>query len=186
MDKQQSLCFSTINVKLKSAELFTDAAEMHGILSGFLCGGSDLNSNDWKVLLNDIVNEGQGLPISVKKIIDELYTKLIKQLSSEGLNFNLLLPDDDQSLVDRLEAVAQWSQGFLTGFGLVQQGLSKADSDVQELIKDIRDITQLELEIEDEGEESEKAYVDIVEYLRVAAMLCFDYFRAAPKKTTLH
>ena len=186
MNEQLALDFSKINTLLTSAELFTNAAETHGILSGFICGGRDVTSPIWKSHFNDVVNEGQGLPIAVKTMIDGLYATIAKQCSDQGLGFTLLLPDDEQPLEKRVEAVAQWAQGFLTGFGLIQPNLNKADSDIQEVIRDIRDISQLELTLEDDGEESEVAYVDIAEYLRVAAMLCFDYFQNPEKKPTLH
>lgn len=189
MSESEAPCFSTINKTLSSAELLTSAAEAHGILSGIICGGEDLNSSAWKTHFNDIVNEGLGLPMATKKIIEQLYTYTADKCAGNALDFTLLLPSDECPLAERAESVAQWSQGFLAGFGMVQQNLNKAEHDIQEVIRDIRDISQLELDADDEGEGSEMAYVEIVEYLRVAAMLCFDYFSAStnPKeKPKLH
>lgn len=189
MSANDAICYSKISKALSAAELFTSAAETHGILSGIICGGDNLNSSSWATHFNDIVNEGLGLPIATKKIVEELYANTIKQCAGNNLTFTLLLPNDDRPLAERAESVAQWSQGFLAGFGMVQQNLNKAEDDIQEIIRDIRDISQLELDADDEGEETEVAYVDIVEYLRVAAMLCFDYFSASKnnkEKQTLH
>ena len=85
--------------------------------------------------------------------------------------------------------MAQWAQGFLVGFGMVQQALNQASEDVQEVIRDIRDISQLSLDFEQEDEESEIAFTEIVEYLRVSAMLCFNTFSRnmpTPISNTLH
>jgi len=176
--------FSQITDVLEEAELFTSAAEVHGILSGFICGGIDLDSKDWLTHFNDVVNEGLGLPLKAKNLVSLLHTQVITQFTDDGLGFSLLLPIDDKPLDDRCEALSQWAQGFLVGFGMVQQALNQASEDVQEMIKDIRDISQISLGFEEEDEESEIAYAEIVEYLRVGAMLCFNHFSRKPNTPT--
>lgn len=176
MKEDNAPCFVEVNKALSTAELYINAAEAHGILSGIICGGDDLNSPHWKAHFNDTANEGLGLPVAVNKIVERLYSDTLNKCLGNSLSFTLLLPDDERPLVERADSIAKWSQGFLAGFGMVQQNLNKAEHDVQEVIRDIRDISQLALDVEYEGEESEIAYVEIVEYLRVAAMLCFDYF----------
>ena len=63
---------------------------------------------------------------------------------------------------------------------MVQQALNQASEEVQELITDIRNISQVSLDFEQEDEESEIAYAEIVEYLRIGAMLCFNHFSRKP------
>ncbi len=85
--------------------------------------------------------------------------------------------------------MSQWAQGFLVGFGMVQPALKEASEEVQELIKDIRDISLVSFDFEQEDEESEIAYAEIVEYLRIGAMLCFNHFsRKTPptQSKTIH
>ncbi|WP_417697822.1 UPF0149 family protein [Psychromonas sp.] len=181
--------FDKISQALEEAELFTNAAESHGVLSGFVCGGIALDNKSWQPLFNDVVNEGMALSSSLKKLIAEIYADVVKQCTDDGLGFHLLLPKDDKPLDERAEAMAQWAQGFLVGFGMVQQSLNQASEDVQEVIRDIRDISQLSLDFEQEDEESEIAFTEIVEYLRVSAMLCFNTFSrqtSSPVSNTLH
>jgi yecA family protein len=181
--------FEKISQALEDAELFTNASETHGVLTGFVCGGISLDNKSWQSLFNDVVNEGMALPSAVKGLISDIYADVVKQCNDDGLGFNLLLPDDRKPLDERAEAMAQWSQGFLVGFGMVQQNLNQASEDVQEVIRDIRDISQLSLDFEQEDEESEIAFTEIVEYLRVSAMICFNTFsRSTPSSvsTTLH
>jgi len=181
--------FEKISQALEGAELFTNAAETHGVLSGFVCGGIKLDDKSWQPLFNDVVNEGMALPQELKKLISDIYANVIKQCADDSLGFNLLLPDDEKPLDERAEAMAQWAQGFLVGFGMVQQALNQASEDVQEVIRDIRDISQLSLDFEQEDEESEIAFAEIVEYLRVSAMLCFNTFSRnmpTPISNTLH
>jgi uncharacterized protein len=181
--------FTQITEVLEEAELFTSASEVHGILSGFICGGIVLDSKSWLTHFNDVVNEGMGLPKKAKMLVSSIYTQVVSQFTDDGLGFNLLLPDDDKPLDDRCESMSQWAQGFLVGFGMVQSALSEASEEVQELIKDIRDISLVSFDFEQEDEESEIAYAEIVEYLRVGAMLCFNHFSRksrAPASKTIH
>lgn len=181
--------FDKISQALEDADLFTNAAEAHGVLSGFVCGGIALDDKSWQPLFNDIVNEGMALSKTMKILMAEIYADVVKQCTDDGLGFNLLLPEDEKPLDERAEAMAQWSQGFLVGFGMVQQNLNQASEDVQEVIRDIRDISQLSLDFEQEDEESEIAFAEIVEYLRVSAMICFNTFSRntqQPVSTTLH
>jgi len=181
--------FDKISQALEAAELFTNAAETHGVLSGFVCGGIKLDGKSWQPLFNDVVNEGMALPHSVKILISDIYCDVVKQCTDDGLGFNLLLPEDEKPLDERAEAMAQWAQGFLVGFGMVQQALNHAPEDAQEVIRDIRDISQLSLDFEQEDEDSEIAFTEIVEYLRVSAMLCFNTFSrntSTPVSKTLH
>lgn len=182
-------CFDKISQALEGADLFTSAAETHGVLSGFVCGGVALDDQSWQSLFNDVVNEGMALPTSIKGLVTDIYSDVVKQCTDDGLGFNLLLPEDEKPLDERAEAMAQWSQGFLVGFGMVQSSLNLATEDVQEVIRDIRDISQLSLDFEQEDEDSEIAFTEIVEYLRVSAMICFNAFSrnsAAPISNTLH
>ncbi|GLS92296.1 hypothetical protein GCM10007916_33660 [Psychromonas marina] len=176
--------FSQITEILEEAELFTSASELHGILSGFICGGIELDSKSWLTHLNDVINEGMGLPPKAKNVAKAIHAQVVNQVTDDGLGFSLLLPDDDKPLDDRCDAMSQWSQGFLVGFGMVQQALDQSTEEIKELIKDIRDISQVSLDFEQEDEEFEIAYAEIVEYLRIGAMLCFNQFSRKPSTPT--
>ena len=189
MSKELLPSFEKITQALEAAELYTNASETHGVLSGLVCGGVKLDDQSWQAHFNDVVNEGMGLPHNVKPLVESLYGQVVNQITDDGLGFKLLLPDDEVPLDERAEAMAQWAQGFLVGFGMVQQALNQAPSEIQELIRDIRDISQVSLDFEQEDEESEIAFAEIVEYLRVGAMLCFNTFSrktATPVSKTLH
>jgi len=181
--------FEKISQALEDADVFTNASETHGVLSGFVCGGVALDDQSWQPLFNDVINEGMALPSTIKSLISDVYADVVKQCSDDSLGFSLLLPDDEKPLDERAEAMAQWAQGFLVGFGMVQQNLNQAPEDVQEMIRDIRDISQLSLDFEQEDEDSEIAFTEIVEYLRISAMVCFNTFSrniSTPVSDTLH
>ncbi|AGH82084.1 yecA family protein [Psychromonas sp. CNPT3] len=189
MCKKSKLSFDDITKILSATELYTTPSEAHGILSGLIAGGVSLEDQSWQTLFNDVVNEGMGLDLPVKKMIGSLYAQVIAQFRDDGLGFSLLLPEEKVPLDERCESMAKWAQGFLLGFGLVQQGLNLASEEIQDIIRDIRDISQLSLDFEKEDEASEIAFAEIVEYLRMGAMLCFNTFSRAPHiplSKTLH
>ena len=189
MSKKLLPSFEKITQTLEAADLYTNASETHGILSGLVCGGVKLDDQSWRGLFNDVVNEGMGLPSNAQRLVESVYGQVVNQITDDGLGFQLLLPDDDVPLDERAEAMAQWAQGFLVGFGMVQQALNQASDEIQELIRDIRDISQVSLDFEQEDEDSEIAFAEIVEYLRVGGMLCFNTFSrksATPVSKTVH
>ena len=90
------------------------------------------------------------------------------------LGFELLIPDMDQPLETRMEALAEWVHGFLGGFGMVHSADTKASDDVKELIADFASIAQMDVDGEDDSNEAEEAFYEIVEYVRMGATYCFN------------
>ena len=101
--------FEKITQTLEAADLFTNASETHGVLSGLICGGVKLDDQSWRPHFNDVVNEGLGLPINAQKLVESIYGQVVNQFTDDGLGFNLLLPNDNVPLDERAEAMAQWA-----------------------------------------------------------------------------
>ena len=60
----------------------------------------------------------------------------------------------------------------MLGFGLKQKDYGKLSSDVKEVITDFSEITRLDTTFE-ETEEDSQALHEVIEYVRVSALLCF-------------
>lgn len=93
------------------------------------------------------------------------------------------LPDDEDDLRDRVEAVVDWAGGFLAGLGegAAMRGTpARQRLEVEPLAELVSDLTEIsraaltEQELDEEPEAAEAAYVEIVEYLRVVAQLAFE------------
>ena len=84
------------------------------------------------------------------------------------------MPDDDEDLAIRTESLAAWCRGFLAGYaqGKVSTGATGAAvaEDSAEALKDFAAIAQAALDDDQDEEESENSYAEIVEYLRFAAL----------------
>ena len=102
------------------------------------------------------------------------------------MGFSLLLPFDEEALGIRVDALAQWCQGFL--YGLATQpaiDLNNASDALREVVRDLVEISRAGVisaeteEDEEEGAESEEeeadetAYAELTEYVRAAAQWVF-------------
>ena len=168
-------------------------AEMHGLISGILCGGNQDSS--WKTLVHDLTNEGMAFSQGLSLLLQALHDSTATTLEEEGFLFQLMLPDDDDiSVFDRADALAGWVNHFLLGLGVTQPKLDKVTGETGEAIDDLRTIAQLGYEEDEDQNELEQSLEEVIEYVRVAALLCHDTFNrpqtmpTAPevKKPTLH
>jgi hypothetical protein len=104
----------------------------------------------------------------------QLYTVTAAALEDEEFDFHPLLPDDDDDIVARTAALAAWSRGFLAGFAHMTAGTGKAPAtlseDSSEILKDFANIAQAGVDEGEAGDEAESAYMELVEYLRFAAL----------------
>ncbi|GAB3298232.1 UPF0149 family protein [Pseudidiomarina andamanensis] len=153
--------------------ILSNAAEVHGILTGMIAGGASVEGDDWLLLLSDLIHEGQSFKPVVRERVTEMAADICASMRDPDLGFNLLLPSDHESLFERLSSMIGWVQSFLVGFGVNQTNLTGLSEDVREVIDDMVEIAKLDFAV-DEDEEAERAYFEVVEYLRISAMLCFN------------
>lgn len=150
--------YQRLEALLKRAGLdLLDAAEAHGFLVGRLCTDPDLNFEE---IASELLAEDAGEP--VRKELQEIFREARGALLAPDFSFDLWLPKEG-SLKSRAEALAEWCQGFLYGIGL--GGGIAWSQEARELLSDIEKIATLQAEGE---EEEERAFVELVEYLRVA------------------
>jgi len=166
-------------------------AEMHGLISGILCGGN--KDSSWQALVHDLTNEGMAFSQSLAQPLTQLHQATSDTLEEDGFLFQLYLPeDDDITVFDRADALAGWVNHFLLGLGVSQPKLDKVKGETGEAIDDLRTIAQLGYDEDEDQEELEQSLEEVIEYVRVAALLCHDTFtRVMPtavevKKPTLH
>ena len=71
------------------------------------------------------------------------------------------------SLREQANTLVDWCQGFLVGLGL--SSVQTSDEQVLEMIKDISEISQLEVDLLDEEENAQDFY-EIVEFVRMGVL----------------
>ncbi len=167
------------------------ASETHGIVTGLVCGGAARDSVRDALYL---VAGSQRLPDNtaeaVSQILVELYDATVRSFNNDRFDYELVLPDDENSIVERIDAVAAWCQGFV--LGLLQNediSIEKLDEDSAEIVRDIMAIAEVESlneMVNDDGhaQSDEHSLTEIEQYLRVGAQLVFEELN--PPAPTLH
>lgn len=154
------------------------AAEGHGCLCGALCTTADYTLERW---LNEIISlesDPMGEQVEAEPSLSSLrvlFDDTRRALRGQQMEFQLLLPDDDEPLEQRAAALAQWCQGFLYGFGTGKPvAPERLKGQIDEILRDLTEIARATVGVEAPGEEEEQAYAEIVEYLRVGVQLIHD------------
>ena len=189
MPDNKTLDFSTVQAILTSENVKVHAAEVHGVLTGLISAGYLFEDTDYLIVLNDMLNNGDGFPSPVKQMLKVVFADIWQNIIDDSYSFQMMLPDDDDSILERANGLGHWVQGFNLGFGLQQKNTSTLTEEVQEVLTDFVEIANLSNEME-EDEDTEQAYYEITEYVRISALLCFTELGVPPepdtKEATLH
>ncbi len=140
----------------------------HGILCGFACVKPDLTLDNWlgEILVSiDLNNLNEKL---AHEQLAQIYNNTLLQLNDATLNFKLLIADEDCKLREQADTLIKWCQGFLLGLGL--QKISTNDEDVLEMMKDLNEISQLDVDMLD-NEQNAQDLNGIIEYVRMGTLL---------------
>ena len=155
-------------------------AELHGHLVGQLSAGNRLEHAGWLDVAREVI-DGRGSPAEADRVLlIQLYDATLAQLAGSGFALTLLLPDDEAPIEQRAQALGQWCEAFLGGFGLVprEQSLSEeADS----VLADFAAIAQVQTDLE-ESEANEVDFMEVIEYVRVAVLMLFSECQPADRK----
>ncbi len=132
-----------------------------------------------------VIEPGEAL----HEALTEAWQSTVAQFDDEEFGFTLWLPDDDEPLEERTVALARWCSGFLAGLGSGGQ-LDALSEEAREAIGDLQDIARAELSAPPgdgpESEEDETAFAEIVEYVRVVALVLREDFRGPQANEVIH
>lgn len=163
--------FEDLTREIQSVGLLCSASEWHG----FVCGALSFDlAYSLDASLQSLAEESmdQSVVLTSTEELQKIYENVRNQLIDPTLQFELCLPDSERfDLNSRVIELKVWCEGFL--YGLVEGGLKPStslSSDTQEIMQDFSRITQLGMD-HIEGEENEVAYNELVEFVRMAALL---------------
>ena len=170
--------YDILEDSLKRCGANWDAAQTHGLLTGRLAIAGVPAGPDWLLQVLDGVEQNNALGMECQKYLDTLYQSTFWQLSERLSEFEPLLPADADDVGLRTTALAHWCEGFLHGLVSTKHADALkerlATEPLSDIIKDMLQMTRAALDEESDLEENEAAYVELVEYLRVAAQLCYE------------
>ena len=158
---------------LISIDAMMGAAEAHGALCGMLCARGVVDRAKWIAHVLGEQHPG-GEQEAITQQLAQMHRATQEQINDAVGDFHLLIPDDDESLAHRVEALASWCQGFVYGLaaGGISQG-SELPADTQELLADFIEISRAGFDHapQNNDEEDEIAYMEISEYVRTGILL---------------
>jgi|TARA_B110001469_G_scaffold56242_1_gene54153 uncharacterized protein YgfB (UPF0149 family) len=159
---------------------FGTPSELHGLLTGQLVAGVRADAEAWLAMVVAHLDV-QGLEDDDDKAeLVVLYDMALEQLTAPDFGFQLLLPEDDMELAGRTESLGAWCSGFLSGFGLgFDHTKQKLSSEITDSMEDLASIAQASFDADDDEQKDDSAetsYMELVEYVRLAAMMVFAEF----------
>lgn len=173
------------------------AAESHGALCGMLCARGSADLSEWMGHVLGEQEQGNASLRDMANQLSELHQSTLGQMNDPFGEFQLLLPDDDDELDERTEALATWCLGFV--YGLAAGGVSEESElpeDTRELLLDFIEISRAghdaaiqyddSAEDEDDSEEDERAFVEIVEYVRTGVLLINEELQPLQTSQIIH
>lgn len=158
----------------------TGAAESHGLLCGMLCSRDRFDEQEWlSRVLDDVEPEDPSAEVCLGMLARlEVATK--RQLESQDCAFQILVPPDSEALALRSQSLGDWCVGFLAGVGLgggVQA--RRLPHDTWEILRDMAEMTRIDIGACADDDGNEAAYAELVEYLRVGTLIVREELQAS-------
>lgn len=153
------------------------AAQWHGLLCGLICAGRPVDTGVWFDCAMTFTGTSAALSVETGAALKTVFEHTRVQLSdtSDGMEFDLFLPDEDTPLELRADALKLWCEGFL--YGLSVGGLARDRSlstDSSGFLRDLAEFCKLG-HIEDEATDSDEFYLmELIEYVRAGVLLLHD------------
>ncbi|MEO6081179.1 MAG: UPF0149 family protein [Steroidobacteraceae bacterium] len=166
--------FNELQGALQQSHALTDAAEAHGTLVGSLCA-TGCSLDEW---LAEILPEGQAANAAAASL-RAVFDATNGALGDNEMSFQPLLPLDEEPIADRTRALGEWCQGFLYGLGVgvAVPDVSRLQGEAAEVLRDMTEITHVDVDPEDSEESNEAAYAELVEFVRVGVQLLYEQLR---------
>jgi len=164
--------YETFEEKLAEEECEISASELQGVIVGMVSTGLQLDDPHWSCNLLAAVNDNKSFSDSAQDILQKVLLETQNSFAEQDSLAPILLPNEDYPLIDRLESLGLWCQGYLLGFGL-QSGQEKIlNAEVAEAVSDISEISQLEVD-SDDSEDAQMALITLVEHIKVAVKVIY-------------
>ncbi len=183
-NKQKLPGYQQVTEALRKINALSEASEAHALLCALFTVGAEVRIQAWMdSLMAGPIETGDIMAAPSLEVLKQLYQTAKQQFHTNSLSFDLLLPDDEKPFYQRIDALAMWCQGYLSGLGLMEIDFSKGSSEVQEAVSDLIDMSRLQYDDEVTGrQEEERAYMDLVEYTKVAVLLIHSEFGVKAKQ----
>ncbi len=173
--------YSSLQQSLKKTDAEMLASECHGALCGVFCAGGRPELGDWLEQVFEDFDLNNMLIKEASQLLVGLFENTQTQLNDAEADFQMLLPDDESSLADRTDALAQWCHGVT--YGLASGGLkqdTELPDDTAELLRDLVEIARAGHDDLAEDDVDEESYMQLYEYVRMGVLLINEELQPVP------
>lgn len=171
-----SITYGELDRSLQEVGSGVEAAEAHGCLCGALCVEHVFPAAEWAAeVLPDNVDEAVARPIV--DLLADLRDETLALLAGDDMDFQPLLPLDTEPLDARVRALAVWCSGFLYGLGR-SGALDRLPGDLDEILRDFSEISRAAAASDESGDEAERDYMELMEFVRASVQLSFEELAA--------
>ena len=177
--------YNAVQALLMNHKIPVTVAELQGMLLGLYAAGMATEDPEWLQQMYALTSQSAAQQQILHEPLNMIHDHLIQALENHEIGLQLLLPDDDEFIVDRAEAMIYWAQGFLLGFQAKQATNSISDDTATEAFDDIQQIALLDLDSISEQETDEKDLYALQEHLKVSAMIIHQT-QSSEQNTTPH
>lgn len=167
------MSYETIDAILVQYDSDLSAAHAHGMASGLLAVNGKFNNENW---LRELLQNTPPVSSEHKMELLGLFDDIQDVLIDDEFEFDLFLPDEEESdLLERVDGLREWCKGFLLGVGFANTKTNFSQQ-IQEILKDVSEITKLDMDVELEDDDAENDFMELTEYLRAAVLALRDEF----------
>ena len=154
------------NTWLTAFDDWTDVSisEVHGLMTGLMTACNAPDEAVWAQVFEEL--SFGALPEPALTLLAEEAEDIVFQLKDkdDAYSYTPLVPDDEHDLYERVMALKQWANGFMTGFGITDCSIS---ADENEMLSDLAKIGGIRLEEDEIFEGGEESYLYIYEFARM-------------------
>ena len=139
-------------------------SELHGLMTGLMTACNAPDEQSWAAILEELSFTplpGPALTLLTEEAEDTGFQLKDKD---DAYSYTPLVPDDEHDLYERVMALKQWANGFMTGFGITDCRLS---ADENEMLTYLAKIGGIRLEDDEDFEGGEESYLEIYEFARM-------------------
>ncbi len=167
--------FFTLNELLLNLGAVCSPSELQGVLCGRVSGGDTPLEGAW---LDDVMTfmdiEHVTLEEDHKALLSGLYADTRRLMDDVNFGFSPLLPTDESTIERRAQELGSWCEGFLHGLGTSGLGGDATLApDVADALRDLAQITQISVDEDDDVNENEAYWSELVEYVKVAVLTIY-------------
>jgi uncharacterized protein YgfB (UPF0149 family) len=173
-----------LSARLQELQLPMVAEALHGSITGLACAGIRPERENWLEQLAQCLDDAALDDAALgehREAMAALQALVTRDLADGELGFQLLLPDSEEFLSLRAQALGRWSESFICGF---ISGARDLSTEEREILADIAAISQIddeeptgqagldrsELNNPENAESNERDFMELCEYVRMAAM----------------